>query len=130
MLASTVKEIRTDKDGNLKSIVTVKVTFENRKMVLVKGTEKEIPCELLLIAAGFVGCELYVADAFGAARTTRGCIATDEEDFRVKSDKTGRLFTAGDCRRGQSLVVWAVNEGRRAGAEVDEYLRGYTPLVR
>lgn len=127
---TTVKELKTDKDGNLKSIVTVKAAFENRKMVFVKGTEKEIPCELLLIAAGFVGCEPYVAEAFGAERTARGCIATQEEDFHVKSDKTGRLFTAGDCRRGQSLVVWAVNEGRRAAAQVDECLMGYTPLVR
>jgi glutamate synthase (NADPH/NADH) small chain len=127
---TTVKEIKTDKDGNLKSIVTVKVKFENRRMVMIKGTEKELPCELLLIAAGFVGCEPYVAEAFKAERTERGCVAAGEGDYHVKSDKTGRLFTAGDCRRGQSLVVWAVSEGRRCAAAVDEYLMGYTPLVR
>lgn len=127
---TTVKEFKTDKDGNLTSIITSKVKFENRKMELVKGTEKEIPCELLLIAAGFVGCEPYVADAFKAGRTQRGCLDSEEDGFHVKSDKTGRLFAAGDCRRGQSLVVWAVSEGRRCAAEVDEYLMGYTPLVK
>ena len=122
---TTVKEFITSKKGELKKIRTVRVRFENRQMVEVPGTEKELPCQLLLIAAGFVGCEPYTAEAFGAPRSGRGTIITEENHYRTTVDK---VFTAGDCHRGQSLVVWAIEEGRQCAAEVDRFLMGYTTL--
>ena len=74
-------------------------------------------------AAGFVGCESYVADAFGVSLTNRGCVDTDH--FKTNVDK---VFACGDMRRGQSLVVWGLREGRDCAAEVDRYLMGYTNL--
>ncbi len=123
---TTVKEIHTDKKGNLKEIVTVKVKFgADRKMSFVEGSEKKLPCDILLIAAGFTGCEKYTADAFGIKLTERGVAATEQECYKTSVEK---VFTAGDMHRGQSLVVWAVAEGRKAAHEVDEYLMGYTAL--
>ena len=122
---TTVKEYHTDKKGNLKEIVTVKVKFENRKMVMIEGTEKTLPCDLLLIAAGFTGCENYVAKAFGLNLTARNTVATEPEHYKTN---VAKVFTAGDMHRGQSLVVWAVTEGRKCACSVDEYLMGYTNM--
>jgi len=123
---TTVKEYHTDKKGNLKEIVTAKVTFDkDRKMHLVEGSEKKLPCDLLLIAAGFTGCEPYVPEAFHVALTPRGVVQTKEGSYRAG---TGKIFTAGDMHRGQSLVVWAISEGRHCAKEVDEFLMGYTGL--
>ena len=121
---TTVKELVV-KRGKLCAIRTVRVTFENRKMVEIPGSEQEIPCELLLIAAGFVGCEDYVAEAFGVSRTQRGTVETAPGAYRTAAEK---IFTAGDMHRGQSLVVWAIAEGRHCAAQIDEYLMGYTNL--
>lgn len=123
---TTVKELHTDKKGNLREIVTVKVSFDqNRKMNFVEGSEKTLPCELLLIAAGFTGCQKYTAEAFGVELTNRGVVKTAEDEYKTSAD---RVFTAGDMHRGQSLVVWAVAEGRKCARQVDEYLMGYTNL--
>ena len=92
---------------------------------MFEGSEETLPCELLLIAAGFVGCEDYVADAFGVPKTARGCLATAEGGFATASPG---VFAAGDCRRGQSLVVHAIAEGRACAKEVDEYLMGYSNM--
>lgn len=120
---TTVKSIETDKKGELKQIETVKVTFKDGKLVEVPGTEKKIKCELLLIAAGFIGCEDYLPDALSLKRTQRGTVLTPDGSYHVEGT---RLFSAGDMRRGQSLVVWAIAEGRACAKEVDEYLMGYT----
>jgi glutamate synthase (NADPH/NADH) small chain len=123
---TTVKEIHTDKKGNLKEIVTVKVSFgQDRKLSFVEGSEKTLKCDLLLIAAGFTGCEEYTADAFGVKLGARGVVETKEDDYRTNNEK---VFTAGDMHRGQSLVVWAITEGKKAAREVDEYLMGYTAI--
>ncbi len=120
---TTVKSIETDKKGALKQIETVKVTFKDGKLVEVAGTEKKIKCDLLLIAAGFIGCEDYTADEFSLKKTQRGTVLTPEGSYHVEGTK---IFSAGDMRRGQSLVVWAIAEGRACAKEVDEYLMGYT----
>ena len=91
----------------------------------IPGSEEIIPCQLCLIAAGFLGAQQYVADAFGAALNSRTNIATDSGKFSASSEK---VFTAGDMHIGQSLVVRAIREGRDAAREVDEYLMGYTNL--
>ncbi len=127
---TTVKECRTDEKGELSSIVTVKLESKTEKgrrvMAEVPGSEEELPCQLLLIAAGFLGPEDYVADVFGLSRDARSNVATAPGAYATGVDK---IFAAGDMRRGQSLVVWAIAEGRAAAREVDEYLMGYSSLI-
>ena len=84
----------------------------------VKDSEKILPCELLLIAAGFVGAEDYVTKAFNVKKGNRGNIDANDEEYKAD----GKIFAAGDCRRGQSLVVWAIAEGRECAKAVDKYL--------
>ena len=122
---TTVKEFHTNKKGELKEIVTAKVRFENRKMMLVEGSEKTIPCDLLLIAAGFIGAQKYTAAAFGVELTERNVVKTAEDAYATNVPK---VFTAGDMHRGQSLVVWAVAEGRHCAHDVDEFLMGYSNM--
>ena len=133
---TTVKAIETKKDGSIKAVITSKVKFENRQMVLVEGTEQKLPCDLLIIAAGFTGCESYVADAFGVALTERHVVKTEAEHYHTESTvkptaaaNAAKIFTAGDMHRGQSLVVWAIAEGRACASEVDAYLMGYSCLA-
>ena len=78
-----------------------------------------------LIAAGFVGCEEYTAKDFGVKLTDRGVVETLLPNYRTNVDK---VFTAGDMHRGQSLVVWAIAEGRECAREIDEYLMGYSNM--
>ncbi len=125
---STVKSVECDKKGNLKSVTLVKVKFENRQLSFVEGSEKTIPCELLLIAAGFLGAEKYVPEAFGTALSQRSTVVTADENHYQTQAKSGKVFTAGDMHRGQSLVVWAIQEGRACAAEVDSFLMGYSSL--
>ena len=91
----------------------------------VPGSEKYIEAELVLIAAGFLGPKQYITEAFGVETNNRSNVATKEGKYSTNVEK---VFTAGDMHRGQSLVVWAIREGRDAAAEVDEYLMGYTCL--
>ena len=78
----------------------------------------------MIIAAGFIGCESYTPDAFHAKLGQRHTVQTEEGSYHVADN----LFTAGDMHRGQSLVVWAIVEGRECAREVDQYLMGYTNL--
>ncbi len=129
---TTVKEFRKDKNGMLKSVVLVGLEpKENGKtgrveMAPVEGSEKEISADLALIAAGFLGSQKYVTDAFGVKVDERTNVCTAPGRYGT-SEK--RVFVAGDMHRGQSLVVWAIREGREAAREVDESLMGYTNLV-
>ena len=122
---TTVKSVSTDKKGNIKEIETVKVTFKEGKLTEVSGTEKKIKCDLLMIAAGFIGCEDYSAEAFKLERGPRGTVLTEQGGFRVGDTK---IFSAGDMHRGQSLVVWAIAEGRKCAREADRFLMGYSNL--
>ena len=92
-------------------------------MMPVPGSEKEIPADLVLIAAGFTGAQDEILKAFQVEKTARGTVA--DQDYQTS---VPRVFTAGDMRRGQSLVVWAIHEGREAARAVDESLMGYTNL--
>ena len=125
----TVKEIVADDQGNVKELVVVSLLprKEGNRTVMapVEGSEERLPCELLLIAAGFVGAESYVPEALGVDADARGNIATDG-GYRTSNPK---IFAAGDARRGQSLVVHAIADGRAAAKEVDEFLMGYTNLI-
>ncbi len=122
---TTVKELVLE-DGRLKAIKTVQVRFENRNLVEVPDTVKEIPCDLLIIAAGFLGCEDYIAQGSAVQLTKRNTVETREDSYETS---VPGVFTAGDMHRGQSLVVWAISEGRRCAAEIDKYLMGYTSLT-
>lgn len=124
--STTVKEVFV-KNGVLKRIRTVKVAFRNGKLTELHGTEQTLPCDLLLIAAGFTGCQPYTAEAFGVRLTGRGNVETAEGPDHYRTNVT-KVFTAGDMHRGQSLVVWNIVEGRGCAREVDEFLMGYTRL--
>lgn len=128
---ATVKEFIADKNGKLKKVKLVKL--EPKKdaktgrlnMVEIPGSEFEISADYVLIAAGFLGTQDYVAKAFGVKLNARTNVETAEGSYKTSVDK---VFTAGDMHRGQSLVVWGINEGRHVAREVDEFLMGYTNL--
>ncbi|WP_285941419.1 glutamate synthase subunit beta [Faecalibaculum rodentium] len=110
-------------DGQIEAVRIAKVTFTDGRMQIVEGSEQVIPCDLLLIAAGFTGIEGNLKDIFALETTSRNVIATD--GYQTADPQ---IFAAGDCRRGQSLVVWAISEGTRAARQIDEYLMGYTNI--
>ena len=89
------------------------------------GSEQKIEANLVLIAAGFLGAEKYIAEAFGVNLDDRTNIATAKGGY---ASSVKHVFAAGDVRRGQSLVVWAIREGREAAREVDISLMGYSYL--
>ena len=129
---STVKEFLKDKNGNLKGVKIVKLSWEkdekSGRMVMkeVQGSEKTLPAEVALIAAGFLGCQKYAADAFGVELNERTNVKTPAGKYETS---VKNVFTAGDMHRGQSLVVWAIREGREAARAVDESLMGYSNLM-
>lgn len=126
---TTIKEVY-QKDGKVCGIKTIQVEFKNvdgkRTLCEIEGSEKELPADLILIAAGFLGCEDYTANAFGVPLSPRNTVATSGADSYFTG--TDKVFTAGDMHRGQSLVVWAIAEGRECAREIDEYLMGYSNL--
>lgn len=128
---TTVKEFVADKNGNVCKAKIMKLKGEKDaatgrlQMVPVEGSEEVIPAELVLIAAGFLGSQKYVTDAFGVAVNARTNVETAAEGYQTS---VPRVFAAGDMRRGQSLVVWAIREGREAARAVDESLMGYSNL--
>ena len=88
-------------------------------MVPVEGSERTIPAGLVLIAAGFLGSESYVTEGFGVNVNARTNVETLPGKYQTSKDK---VFVVGDMHRGQSLVVWAISEGRNAALEVDSFL--------
>ncbi|MCF0136009.1 MAG: glutamate synthase, partial [Lachnospiraceae bacterium] len=126
---TTVKQILRDEDGKLFGLQTVRLE-QKPGMQEVPGSEEEIPCDLLLIAAGFTGCRKETAEAFGAPLDVRGNLITKDHQIDTKDSRQAEsgFFAAGDCRRGQSLVVWAIAEGRECARRVDEYLMGYSEM--
>jgi glutamate synthase (NADPH/NADH) small chain len=121
----------TGKDkGKVSALKTVHVEWQGGKMVEVPGTEKEYKADLVLLAMGFTAPVASVLDAFGVERDARGNARAHTEargGYRTNVDK---VFAAGDIRRGQSLVVWAIREGRQAARAVDETLMGVSALPR
>lgn len=128
---TTVKEFKKDKNGNLEKVVLVKLESKKDEktgrfnMVEIPGSEYEVKAQLVLIAAGFLGSQDYVTKAFGVAVNERTNVKTAPESYQTNVEK---VFTAGDMHRGQSLVVWAIHEGREAAKAVDKSLMGYTNL--
>ena len=128
---TTVKEFHKDKNGKLNGLTIVRLESKvdektgRRNMVEVAGSEKKIPAELVLIAAGFLGTEDYIAKAFGVELNQRTNVATEPGKYATN---VKNVFTAGDMHRGQSLVVWAIREGREVAHDVDASLMGYSYL--
>lgn len=128
---TTVQEFLKDAKGNVTGARIVKlapkVDKETKRMTMIpqEGSEETIKADLVLIAAGFLGSEKYVTDTFGVAVNERTNVKTSADAYETSVE---RVFTAGDMHRGQSLVVWAIAEGREAAKAVDESLMGYTNL--
>ena len=125
------KEFIGDKKGNLIGLKTVEVKWEkdeNNKAKLIenKNSFKEWPCDLALLALGFTGPEKSLPEKFGLEIDQKGNIKSMNKYQTNKSN----IFVAGDCRRGQSLIVWAISEGREVAHQVDEYLMGISNLPK
>jgi glutamate synthase (NADPH/NADH) small chain len=124
------KRFNADGHGRVKSLTAARLKLEGGKMVEIPGTDFEVPAGLVLLAMGFVSPRQSMLEAFGVERSPRGNVkATDDiiGGYRTNVDK---IFAAGDMRRGQSLVVWGIREGRQCARSVDEYLMGYSDLPR
>ena len=128
---TTVTEFIKNEKGELCKAKLVKLESKKDEktgrmmMVPIAGTEQIVDVDIVLIAAGFLGTQKYVADAFGVELNQRTNVATDAGKYETNVEN---VFTAGDMHRGQSLVVWAIREGREAAKAVDESLMGYTNL--
>ena len=127
---TTATKFEGDENGALKAVHTVQVQWmpgENGRFTPqpIEGTEKVIPAQLVLLAMGFLGPEQPLLDALGLDRDPRSNVQAEHGQFTTSIPG---VFAAGDCRRGQSLVVWAINEGRGAARECDRYLMGATRL--
>jgi len=128
---TTVKSFNKDEEGKLKSVTVISLSAEKDpqsgrlRMIPVEGSEKELPAELVLIAAGFLGSQSYVTEAFGVDVDGRTNVATARGSYATSQPG---IYAAGDMHRGQSLVVWAIAEGRAVAKEVDRDLMGYTNL--
>ena len=127
--AISTKSFNGDK-GKVKSLTTVQVEFKDGKLTEVKGTEKEWPADMVLLAMGFVNPVATVLDAFGVDKDARGNAKATTEFTGGYATNVDKVFAAGDMRRGQSLVVWAIREGRQAARSVDEFLMGVSDLPR
>ena len=123
--AVSTKEFLGDEDGNVRALRIVEVLFEGGKLTEVEGTEREIPAQLVLFAMGFTGPEKPgIVEQLGVDLDERGNVARDNSYMT----SVPGVFSAGDCGRGQSLIVWAIAEGRAAAAAVDTFLTGSTTL--
>jgi len=127
--AISTKAFKGEK-GKVTGLTTVHVEMKDGKLVEIPGTEKEYKADLVLLAMGFVNPVASILDGFGVDKDARG-------NARASTDFTGgyatnvpKVFAAGDMRRGQSLVVWAIREGRQAARSVDEFLMGFSDLPR
>ncbi|HTJ05402.1 MAG TPA: glutamate synthase subunit beta, partial [Caldimonas sp.] len=116
--------------GKLTALKAVRVEWQGGKMTEVPGTEQIIPAQLVLLAMGFVSPLTSLLEAFGVERDARGNAKASTDAVGGYATSVPKVFAAGDVRRGQSLVVWAIREGRQAARAVDEYLNGFSELPR
>jgi glutamate synthase (NADPH) small chain len=132
----TTKSFKDDGKGNVKALVAARVEWKKdeatgqMKMAEVAGSEYEIPADLILFAMGFVAPAASVVKAFGVELDARGNARASTEGDKSYYTNVAKVFAAGDMRRGQSLVVWAIREGRQAARAVDEFLMGVSVLPR
>lgn len=124
------KEFVTDKNGKLTALKTVNVEWkmvpgQRPQLIEIEGTEKSWPCDLALLALGFTGPENYLGEQLGIEKDARSNYKAGINNYQTN---VPNIFTAGDMRRGQSLIVWAISEGRQAAHHVDTYLMGHSDL--
>jgi glutamate synthase (NADPH/NADH) small chain len=127
---TTVKRFTPDAEGRVKELVTVEIKWDKNEKgqfvpVEIPGTEKTRPAQLVLLAMGFMGPEQALLKQLGLECDPRSNVKAEHEKYTTSLPG---VFAAGDCRRGQSLVVWAINEGRGVARECDRYLMGATSL--
>jgi NADPH-dependent glutamate synthase beta chain and related oxidoreductases len=127
--AISTKEFIGDK-GKVTGLKTVHVEFKEGKLIEIAGTEKTYRADLVLLAMGFVNPVATVLEAFGVEKDGRGNAKATTECAGAYATNVSKVFAAGDMRRGQSLVVWAIREGRQAARAVDEFLMGCSDLPR
>ncbi|MBC7435985.1 MAG: glutamate synthase subunit beta [Bdellovibrionales bacterium] len=127
--AISTKEFMGEK-GKLTGLKTVRVEWKDGKMVEVAGSEQVLKADLVLLAMGFVSPVGSILEAFGVDRDNRGNARASTEFTGGYATNVPKVFAAGDMRRGQSLVVWAIREGRQAARSVDEFLMGFSDLPR
>jgi len=127
--AVSTKAFKGEK-GRLTGLTTVHVEFKDGKLLEIAGTEKEYKADLVLLAMGFVNPVATVLEAFGVDKDARGNAKATTDLTGGYATNVGKVFAAGDMRRGQSLVVWAIREGRQAARAVDEFLMGQSGLPR
>ncbi len=116
--------------GKVTGLKTVEVEFKDGKLVNVPGTEKTYPADMVFLAMGFVNPVATILDAFGVDKDNRGNAKATTDFKGGYATNVAKVFAAGDMRRGQSLVVWAIREGRQAARAVDEFLMGSSDLPR
>ena len=127
--AISTKEFMGEK-GKLTGLKTVRVEWKDGKMVEVAGSEQVLKADLVLLAMGFVSPVASILDSFGVAKDNRGNAKASTDFTGGYATNVPKVFAAGDVRRGQSLVVWAIREGRQAARAVDEFLMGMSALPR
>jgi len=116
--------------GKVKKLIAARVEWKDGKMQEVPDSEFEMPADLVLLAMGFVSPVQSMLDAFGVAKDARGNAAATTDGNGCYATSVPKVFAAGDMRRGQSLVVWAIREGRQCARAVDEFLMGFSDLPR
>ncbi|OGB01078.1 MAG: glutamate synthase [Burkholderiales bacterium RIFCSPHIGHO2_12_FULL_61_11] len=127
---STKALIGDGKDGKVTGLKTVRVEWKDGKMIEVPGSEQTLKADLVLLAMGFVSPVASVLEAFGVEKDKRGNAKASTDFTGGYATSVPGVFAAGDMRRGQSLVVWAIREGRQAARAVDEFLMGFSDLPR
>jgi glutamate synthase (NADPH/NADH) small chain len=117
-------------NGQVKTLKGIRLQWKDGKPAEVPGSEFEMPADLVLLAMGFVSPVQSLLEEFGAQKDARGNARADTDGERAYATSVPKLFAAGDMRRGQSLVVWAIREGRQCARAVDQFLSGYSELPR
>jgi len=118
------------KNGKVAALKAVRLAWKDGKSSEVPGSEFEMPADLVLLAMGFVSPLQSLLDELGVQKDARGNARADTEGAKAYATSAPKVFAAGDMRRGQSLVVWAIREGRQCARAVDEFLMGFSELPR
>jgi glutamate synthase (NADPH) small chain len=121
---------KNGKSGKVTALKTVRVEWKDGKMVEVPGSEEVLKADLVLLAMGFVSPVATILDGFGIEKDGRGNAKATTDFSGGYATSVPKVFAAGDMRRGQSLVVWAIREGRQAARSIDEFLMGFSDLPR
>ncbi|MDC0475325.1 glutamate synthase subunit beta [Methylophilaceae bacterium] len=124
------KSFVDDGNGKVKELIASKVKWEDGKMKEIPGSEFKLKADLVLLAMGFISPQQKILDLFNIEKDQRGNAKADTEGESSYATSKNKVFAAGDMRRGQSLVVWAIREGRQCARSVDEFLMGKTTLPR